>query len=222
MALLGKVRVPLTAAAFAALLAGAGCVDMIGADFAKYVQRGEKHFTVSGKPDVTVATFDGAIEVRTWDRQEVQVVIERRGATKEAADTIEIEADQHDNTITVEAKVPHTRGFAAWHANRSAKLIVSLPATSDLKARSGDGSIDVEGVDGKVALSSGDGSIHARRIHGDVDAHTGDGSIRLDDVNGALTVNTGDGTIVAAGAFTSVRARSGDGSVNITAESGSA
>jgi DUF4097 and DUF4098 domain-containing protein YvlB len=221
MALSGNVRLLLAAAALAALVAGPGCVDIIGADFAKHIERDEKHFTTTGKPDVTVATFDGAIEVRPWDRQEVQVVIERRGATKEAADTIEIQADQNGDRIVVEAKVPHTRGLSIWHNNRSAKLIVSLPAASDLKARSGDGSIDVEGVDGKVTLSSGDGSIRGRRLHGDVEAHTGDGSIRLDAVDGTLNVDTGDGSIVAAGTFTSVRARSGDGSVNISAESGS-
>lgn len=222
MALLGNVRAPLAAAAFAAAIAGTACVDIVGADFAKYVQRDEKHFTTTGKPDVTLTTFDGTIEVRPWDRQDVQVVIERRGATKEVAEAIEIQAEQTGDRIVVEAKVP-TRGSGIWHwhYNRSARLIVSLPATADLKARSGDGSIDIEGLNGNITVSSGDGTIHARRIHGAVDAQTGDGSIRLDDVNGALSANTGDGTIVATGTFTSVRARSGDGSVNITAERGS-
>jgi len=221
MALLGTVRAPATAAAFAALLGGAGCVDLIGADFARHVERDEKLFTVTGKPDVTVRTFDGTIEVRAWDRPDVRVVIERRAATKEAVDTIEIQAEQSGDRILVEAKVPHTRAFAGWHSNRSARLIVSLPAAANLNARSGDGSIDVEGIDGTVALSSGDGTIAGRRLHGDVDVHTGDGSIRLDEVNGALNATTGDGTVVASGAFTSVRAHSGDGSMHITAESGS-
>jgi DUF4097 and DUF4098 domain-containing protein YvlB len=220
MALLGKVRVPFAAAALAAIAAGPGCVDIIGADLARYVQRDEKHFAVTGKPDVTVSTFDGAIEVRPWDRQEVQVVIERRGTTKEAADTIEITADQNGDRISVEAKVPPSHGFG-WHTNRSARLIVSLPASADVKARSGDGSIDIEGVDGRVTLSSGDGSIRGRRLHGELDVHTGDGSIKLERVNGALKAETGDGSIVADGTFTGLRAHSGDGSVNISADDGS-
>lgn len=223
MARSGEIRVSFAAAALAALLAGPGCVDIIGADFAKYVEREEKHFTTTGKPDVTVATFDGSIEIRPWDKPEVQVVIERRAATKEAADTIEIQSEQTDNRIVVEVKVPKTSGFGLHlHYNRSAKLIVSMPATADVKARSGDGSIDVEGIAGRVALSSGDGSIRGRRLGGDVDVHTGDGSIRLDGVEGALSATTGDGSIVAEGKFTSVRARSGDGSVNINAGAGSA
>lgn len=220
MALLGNARARFAAAALTALVASPGCVDIIGADFAKYVERDEKHFTISGKPDVTVATFDGAIEVRPWNRQEVLVVIERRGATKEAVDTIDIQSSQNGDHIVVEAKVPQSHGFG-WTSNRSARLIVSLPAAADLKARSGDGSIDIEGIDGQVTLSSGDGSIRGRRLHGDVDVHTGDGSIKLEEVNGALKAVTGDGSIVAEGTFTGIRAHSGDGSVHIAADDGS-
>ena len=96
-----------------------------------------------------------------------------------------------------------------------------MPASADLMARSGDGSIDVERITGRVELRSGDGSIRARDARRRRDAHTGDGSIRLDGVNGALNVDTGDGSIVLAGKLTSVRARSGDGSVTIRAETGS-
>jgi hypothetical protein len=222
MALFGEIRVPLAATALAALLTGPGCVDIVGADFAKYVEREEKHFTTTGKPDVSVGTFDGSIEIRPWDRSEVQVVVEKRAATKEAAETIEIQTEQTGNHIVVDVKIPKTSGFGIHlHYNRSAKLIVSVPAVADVSARSGDGSIDIEGIAGRMALRSGDGSIRGRGLGGEVDAHTGDGSIRLDGVTGALSVDTGDGSIVAAGKFTSVRARSGDGSVNIAAESGS-
>ena len=55
-------------AVLAALLAAPGCVDIVGADMNRYVERDEKHFTVSGKPDVALATFDGSIEIRPWDK----------------------------------------------------------------------------------------------------------------------------------------------------------
>jgi len=64
-------------AALAVLLASPGCVDIVGADLgqAKYVERDEKHFSVSGTPDLTFITFDGSIEIRPWDKAEVQVVV---------------------------------------------------------------------------------------------------------------------------------------------------
>jgi DUF4097 and DUF4098 domain-containing protein YvlB len=208
----------------AAMLAGSACVDIVGADMGRFVDRQEKQFSTTGTPDVDLSTFDGAIEIRPWDKAEVLVVIEKRARNKAEADTIDVHAEQNGNHVRVEAKVPeHDRVFGfAWHASRSARLIVSAPASSNIVAKSGDGSIDIERITGRVDLRSGDGTIRGNSLHGDLRAHTGDGAIKLDDVNGALDVDTGDGSISASGTFTSVHARSGDGGVTIHAATGSA
>jgi DUF4097 and DUF4098 domain-containing protein YvlB len=192
-------------AALAALLAAPGCVDIVGADLNKYVERDEKHFTVSGKPDVALTTFDGSIEIRPWDKDDVQVVVEKRGRDKDDVAAIEVKAEQHGNRIEISVTEPkRDHGGLNFHFNnRSAKLIVSVPASSDVTAKSGDGSIDIERVSGHVQLRSGDGSIRGRMLGGDIEANTGDGSIRLD------------------GTLTSVRVRTGDGSVTIHADPGS-
>jgi hypothetical protein len=224
MRLNAEISCPLVAAGLAAILT-AGCGDIIiGADLGKYVEREEKHFSVSGKTDVTVATFDGSIEVRPWDKPEVQVIVEKRARDKATADEIDIRSEQNGDHIVVEVKARKNdrRGMNfGWNLSRSAKLIVSMPASADLVAKSGDGSIDVERITGRVEMRSGDGSIRARDVGGDVTAHSGDGSIRIDGVNGAINVDTGDGSIVLAGKLSAVRARSGDGSVTIRAGEGS-
>ncbi len=212
------------AGAIAALLATSGCIEIAGADFGKYVEREEKHFVVEGKPDISLTTFDGAIEIRPWDKSEVNVVIEKRGYDKHAIDAIEVHAEASGNHVDIRVTAPRTAGGFGFHMgnSRSAKLIVSVPASADLKASSGDGSIDIERVAGRLELRSGDGSIHGRGLDGAVTAHTGDGSIKLDGVTGSADVDTGDGSITVAGALNAVRARSGDGSVTIRAASGSA
>jgi len=210
----------------AALATAPGCVDIVGSDLgqAKYVERDEKHFSVSGKPDLAFTTFDGSIEIRPWDKPEVQVVVEKRGRDKHDVDLIEVKATQDGNRVEVTVTEPKNRGGfnLEFNNHRSAKLFVSVPASADISARSGDGSIDIEKVNGKVRLSSGDGSINGRLLTGAVDAHTGDGAIKLADVRGDLRVDTGDGSISLGGQLTSVHARSGDGSVIIEAEQGSA
>jgi DUF4097 and DUF4098 domain-containing protein YvlB len=190
--------------ALAAVLAAPGCVDIIGADINKYVERDEKHFAVSGTPDVALSTFDGSIEVRPWDKPDVQVVIEKRGRDHDDVSAIEVKAEQRGDRIEITVTEPKRRdhGFH-FRVNRSARLIVSMPAASDVAAKSGDGSIDIERVAGHVQLRSGDGSIRGRMLGGDVEANTGDGSIKLD------------------GKLTSVRVHTGDGSVTIHADAGS-
>lgn len=189
--------------ALAALLAAPGCVDIVGADFNRYVERDTKHFSVAGKPDLAVSTFDGAIEIRPWDKPDVEVVIEKRGASKDDVSEIEVHAEQNGNRIEVSVLQPRRNGgFNLFH-NRSAKLIVSVPASSDVAAKSGDGAIDIERVAGHVQLRSGDGSIHGRMLGGDVEVNTGDGSVALD------------------GKLTSVRVHTGDGRVTVRADRGS-
>jgi DUF4097 and DUF4098 domain-containing protein YvlB len=89
-----------------------------------------------------------------------------------------------------------------------------------VRAKSGDGSIDMANVFGRLDLQSGDGSIVGRDLSGELRLHTGDGSIRLQDVSGEVEASTGDGSVSVAGRLSGLRARSGDGSVRIQAERG--
>ena len=205
-------------------LVSSGCLDVLGADVGRYVEREEKRFTVSGRPEVVVSTFDGRVEVRPWDRSDVEVVVEKHAGSKESAATISVDAQQIGNRVTVDVRVPPSSGFS-FHMNRSAKLIVSLPAEADLTARSGDGAIDVERLSGALDLRSGDGSITARSVNGSLNVTSGDGTIRIDGVLAALRAHTGDGsmTIVAREGSRTLKEwdlSTGDGSVSIELPAG--
>jgi hypothetical protein len=195
-----------------------GCVDVVAVDGLRYVDRQEKRFAVQGKPELTVSTFDGPIEVRPWDQPEVLVVVERRAATREAAERIDVQVVQEGNRITVAVRRPD---HAFDWGGRSAKLTVSLPSSSDLQARSGDGSVDVEGITGRIEVYTGDGSIRGSRLAGDLKLATGDGSIRLSEAGGTLTAQTGDGSVHVEGALSAVTVRTGDGGVTLVASPGS-
>ena len=185
-----------------ALTAASGCVAISGSDSGRYVEREEKAFSTTGRPDVELSTFDGSIEIRSWDKPEVEVIVEKRGPSRSSIADIEVHASQSGNHITVETRSARRTGGFHFGWSRSARLIVSLPASSDILATSGDGSIDVEHVDGRIEL------------------RTGDGSIRGHDIGGNLNVQTGDGSITVDGTFAGLRAHSGDGSVRIHAAAG--
>ena len=105
------------------------------------------------------------------------MVIEKRGHDKDAVDAIEVKSEQHGDRVEIAVTEPRRNHshFNFHFNNRSAKLIVSVPAASDITAKSGDGSIDIERIAGRVQLRSGDGSIRGRMLGGDVEANTGDG-----------------------------------------------
>ena len=149
------------------------------------------------KPTVTARrtsldTFDGSIEVHSWDRNEVEVEIEKR-AMDETIDQIKVERttgqqDHRQDHGAVEAGV--SRGDDPARV-ADGGVRVALPR-AEPECQSGDGSIRVEEVDGKIVLHqrqrdatrlSGDiGSdpawIHpARSRHSRIDLGAEDGSI---------------------------------------------
>ena len=73
---------------------------VVSVDSQGQIVREEKRFTVDGTPDLHLATFDGAIEIQSWDKPEVLVEIEKRGPTREAVDGLKVESSQDGNRIT--------------------------------------------------------------------------------------------------------------------------
>src|SRR5215212_5471180 len=75
-------------------------------DSQSQIVREEKRFTVKGTPVVHATTFDGAIQIQSWDKPEVVVEIEKRGATREAVDALIVKASQSGDSIDVEVQKP--------------------------------------------------------------------------------------------------------------------
>lgn len=204
-------------------LLGAACTVQV--DSEQRIAREEKRFTVSGEPQLTVATFDGSVEVRSWDRNEVLVEIEKRARDEEALKSIEVKAEQQGNRIDIDVRRPAGRdtfvGFGI-HVSTVANVTVTVPRRVTLAARSGDGSIRVSRLDGRVELRTADGSVRAGDIKGDLDVETGDGSVTVDDVEGNATVDTTDGGITLSGKLAKLKVKTGDGSVTVRADRGSA
>lgn len=181
----------------------------------------EKRFKIEGTPELTLATFDGSIEIRSWDRPEILVQIEKRGSTQALADSIQVQAEQQGNRVRIEARrPPEGEALLRWNTSRSARLIASVPRQCHLLARSGDGSITIEDVRGRVELRSGDGSIKGYDLEGDVTVSTGDGSVSLRSVAGSIHVRTGDGAVDIVGRPGVLQVHTGDGSVRVSIDRG--
>lgn len=189
------------------------------------VKREEKRFAVNGQAELSLHTFDGSIQLKSWDKNEVLVEIERRGPDEQTAEALAVNASQDGNRIVVDAPAPRDRRdgihIGSW-TSPSVSLIVTAPRKVTVDARSGDGSITADDLAGTVGLSSGDGSIRARRIEGSLRARTGDGSISVTDAAGRVEADSGDGSVELTGRFDALDVRTGDGSVRLDVLDGSA
>ena len=205
----------------AAALVGSACE--ITVDAGPYSAHEDKRFQVTGTPDLSLSTFDGSVVVRSWDRPEVLVEIEKRSSDKTQAEAIRVTAEQSGNTITIEVRKPDgPQASLGFRVSPSARIVATVPAHCNLIVRSEDGSIRIERVQGKIDLRSGDGSLTGIDLAGAVRAHTGDGSMRFDNMSGALDLDSGDGGARVSGRLQAVKVRTGDGSVEVRVLDGSA
>ncbi len=203
------------------LMAAGQSACVINVDSAAFTAREEKHYTVGRAPEITLNTFDGPIEVRSWDRSEVSIEIEKRAPSDAELKQIDVRADQAGDRIVVEVRGREGRRHLMNFGSPSAKIVASVPRASNLILKSGDGSVKVERIDGRLEVDTTDGSITVRDGKGDIRARTGDGSIRLENVNGRVDIDTRDGGIRVDGVLQAVKLRTGDGSVVVRADSAS-
>jgi DUF4097 and DUF4098 domain-containing protein YvlB len=205
----------------AASLAAAGCEVNLNSE--GIVSRETKRFTVSSNPELEFATFDGAIEIHSWDRDEVEVEIEKRAMEQALVDEMQVTAEQQGNRVVV--KVSHPGGDESFdgiqigvHFSPSARLRVVVPRRSQVIASSGDGTITIEDVSGKITLHTNDGSVRGSRLDGEITVRSGDGAIRLDRAEGSLDLETEDGSITLEAKPSSLRVRTADGAIRLEVE----
>jgi len=214
-----RLGAALVALVVAAGLAATACDVTVGTG--EYRVREEKRFAVTGPVQVALTTFDGTIEVRGWERNEVLVEVEKAGPDQAVVDRIELRASQVGDAITIEATEPSPLTRTGFRIGPSASLVVSVPKQTSVMARSGDGMITIRGTAGKVDVETEDGGVRLESVTGALTVRTADGSIRARGIDGSAQMSTGDGSIGIDGRLSGVRLETNDGSIEINARHGS-
>ncbi len=176
-------------------------------------------YAVKGVPDVHVKTDDGTVRVAVGAGSQVGARVTTAG-WRIAPDEVTVTESQTGDRVDIAVKLPqHHFGFGLGH--RSVEIALQVPKQTNLEVQTGDGSIDVEPVSGRLSLSSGDGSISAKGLAGEIRMHTGDGSIRASGLEGRLTADTGDGHMTVQGRFELLDLGTGDGGIEAEVAPGS-
>jgi hypothetical protein len=179
-----------------------------------------KTFELSGRPSVRIDTNDGAVRVLTNnDSKQVNVRVEYTGYQLDR--DFNVDTRQGGNRVEINARLRNRWCIFCVNDRRSFRIEVRMPADAELQVETGDGSVEVEPVNGNVDIHTGDGSIKVQGAKGDVRLHTGDGRIETYRLDGQLDASTGDGTIHAEGRFDRLNVKTGDGSVDVRVLAGS-
>ena len=149
----------------------------------------EKSYSVSSGGTLIIESDQGSIEVETWDKNEVDVLVEKKARSQSRLNEFKVTVEQRGDDVYV-------GGDSEWNSKVRVKFKISVPKSYNVDLRTGGGSIKIDDLNGQVKVHTSGGSISIGNVSdGNVDANTSGGSIKVGDVDGDLKVNTSGGSI---------------------------
>ncbi|MEY2446665.1 MAG: putative adhesin [Acidimicrobiaceae bacterium] len=170
----------------------------------------ERSVAIDGPTTVVVENRAGSIKVEAGDTDVVTVSAELFAPSPHLLEEMTVTAEARGAEVLVRCDWPDHR-----HGRR-ARVIVTVPAGTAVRADTLGGSITVQQTHGPAAARTKGGSIKVVGASGEVDARTAGGSIRVDDHTGPVHAITSGGSVHLAGVLTgTVEAKTAGGSVHI-------
>lgn len=224
-----KLLVPGIAAGLL-LLAGCEFEDFGGME--RYHEDFHFSYPMNSGGRLTVESFNGSVEVSTWDQPTVDISGTKYARTLEDARDIKIETDHSASAVFIRAvrpsmhfgnygarfaiKVP--RGAVLEHLVTSNSTIRTVDGAGPSRMKTSNGHVEVSGLKGSLNAETSNGPIEVQDIDGAVAAHSSNGHIRLDHIRGAVEASTSNSSIrvVLEKVDGSVRLQSSNGSIDLT------
>src|SRR5215469_9990435 len=200
----------------------------------------DKTLSVSGSPNISVATGSGYIRLKPGSDNQVHIIGHVHAGHSWGNGDAESRVQQIVNNPPItqngnDITIGKTHGDNDLFRNISIDYDVTLPRTSNinaatgsgdmtidnvgatLKAQTGSGNVRASGIQGQSTLGTGSGDVELHQAGpGDVKAETGSGSVRLYGVTGALKASTGSGDIQVEGnPTTDWKLSTGSGSIHL-------
>lgn len=127
--------------------------------------------------EITLSNINGAVTIRTWDRNEVRIEGEKRAATEEELALIAVNLDLTETRLNLKTAFPKRRGL--FKAVRGEVIVtLTVPAAARLR--------DIGTTNGSIALEGTRGPVRAHSVNGRLSATGLAGDASLETVNGAL------------------------------------
>jgi DUF4097 and DUF4098 domain-containing protein YvlB len=170
----------------------------------------ERSVAIDAVLPVVIENRTGSIKVQAGEADVVTVSAEFFAPSAHLLDEMVLTAERQGSQVVIGCDWPdHRRG-------RRARLTVTVPSGTAVRANTLGGSITVKQTHGPAAVATKGGSIKITGANGDVDARTAGGSIRVDDHAGPVHATTSGGSLHLTGVLTgTVEAKTAGGSVHI-------
>jgi DUF4097 and DUF4098 domain-containing protein YvlB len=191
------------------------------AGFASTIGTFDRSFQVSGPVDLEVLTRSGDITVHNGAAGTVSIHAKIVSSTSwfggdHKSEVQELQANppirQTGNSIRVD--------YINLH-NVSIDYEITVPEDTTLRAHTGSGNQNVEGLKGNVELESGSGDLKLARLTGEMRFQTGSGNVRGRELAGPAKIKAGSGDIeIEEMSVGDVDIRTGSGNITVNGING--
>jgi len=186
------MRVALLAPLLAAILGLAGCdIDDFSGGWQHYNRDFHYSYPCQADARISVETFNGSIDVTSWDEPTIEIDGTKYGPTQEAADSLRIDIDRSGGTVAIRAVRPVER-----RNNQGARFTVKAPRGVTIeRITASNGAIHTTDGAGPSHFRTSNGSVRVEGLHGRLDAETSNGAVELVDIEGDALIRTSNGHV---------------------------
>lgn len=182
-------------------------------------KRFEKQFTVSEGGKLIVEADAGTVQIDSWGKNEVSVVVEVEGSDSRT-EKYNVEFKQDGNTVSVVGKV-RDKSFFKWHVgNLEAYYTIKVPKKFSTTVNTSGGNIEASDLIGKIDYSTSGGSITVEKIEGETIVSTSGGNLDVRDVIGDVDAETSGGNVMCENIVGNVNGHTSGGNVEIRSVDG--
>lgn len=147
----------------------------------------KESFTRTGAFDargqISLENVNGNVDVRTWDKNEILIEVEKSAKTDEELQLIDLKIDLSESRAAIKVRLPKRPGafFSASNIRAAVRFKLTVPATASLnKISTVNSSVTLDGLRGAANVSSVNGGVHATHLGGDAKLETVNGAIKAD------------------------------------------
>lgn len=173
------------------------------------VERKNGSFTVKKNPKVTIDAKNCTVNVRGWDKSEVQYTITKISRNRTQT-PLDIKTENSDSAV--EIKVSNAE--SSNELNRTV-IEVYVPKKSNLRVVT-NREIRLEGVSGEIDLKGEKSSVNVRDADGKLNVATTEGKIRVIGFRGEIFSTTDCGEMDLDGDFQKLTAQTVEGKITLT------
>ena len=169
----------------------------------------QKTYALKSGGQVSLDNVNGGVKIEAWDKNEVQVVAEKRvkagkaDVAKQYMSQIKIDVTQAAGGLKIVTKLPkRNNGLFDWMFGKSVSAQVEyklrVPRSVVLEVENVNGGINVVGTRGRASLATVNGGIDVLRAQGKLTLRTINGGLGVTDSAGTVDAETTNGGIDVA------------------------